>query len=107
MQYDGSLIVVMNIYSSPVIIDRLPGEGPSGFPIPPPYLRYPGMSAHVSQLAEIFPLMVEPSPGGRVKEQDLAGIIEDRLADPISQLMRFPKIRLKPENSVKDNNDDK
>jgi len=103
MQYDGSLIVVMNIYPSPVIIDRLPGDGPMGFPIPPPYLRNPGMSSHVSQLAEIFPLMVEPSPGGCVKESDLAGIIHDRLVDPISRLKRFPIIRLDPD---KENNDD-
>jgi hypothetical protein len=96
MRFEDQLMIIMDLYPSPVIIDRLPGSGPDELPIPHPRMRRPGLPSYSPPVAAIFPIMVEPPPGGQVTDDALATIMEKRLADPMMPLTRFPKLQLLP-----------
>ncbi len=97
MRFEDQLMIIMDIYPSPVIIDRLPGEGPDELPIPHHRMRRPGLPPYSPPVAAIFPIMVEAAPGAKVTNLALADILEKRLADPLMPLKRFPKLRLSSE----------
>ena len=97
MRFEDQFIIIMDLYPSPVIIDRLPGCGPDELPIPHPRMRRPGLPSYSPPVAAIFPIMVEPAPGEQVSYNALATIMEKRLADPRAPLTRFPKLQLLPE----------
>ena len=102
MKFDGKFMVVMDLYPSPVVIDRLPIEDEFGRLVKPPHRRGPRAAIHASMLADVFALSLVPVPGEEIGSEQIIEVMEKRMNDFVSPLHQMAEIQLSSVESEKE-----
>ena len=97
MEYDARLMVVRELFPTPVLIDRKPVEDDFGRLVPPPHLRGPDIEQHGSSIRELFAFSLVAPKGQEINEDRLADILLKRNAEEVSPLHRLLKIPVEPD----------